>query len=161
MEVVKYRTELDENRHNVLVMEESAQYGTAPLITEKFNSPDVIYEMMCRCFRLDKMAEEYVYMIGLDCKEHMLGVFEISHGTVNVSAVCPREVFIRALLCGAVGIVLVHNHPSGECDPSRMDAEITKRIKESGEMIGIKLLDHIIMGEGYFSFQENRMIINN
>lgn len=93
-------------------------------------------------------------MIATDTKQKVLGVFEISHGTVNTSLISPREVFIRALLCGADYIILVHNHPSGNSHPSMEDKKVTERIKECGELMNIKLLDHIIIGDDYYSFQE-------
>ena len=110
--------------------------------------------MMVDLYQLDIQAEEYVYMIAFDTKQKPLGVFEISHGTVNASVLNPREVYLKALLVGAVNIVLLHNHPSGDTSPSRADIQSTKRIKEAGEMLGIKLIDHIIIGDDYLSFAE-------
>lgn len=108
---------------------------------------------------MDRMAEEYCYLIALNSSFKTLGIFLISKGTVNVSLIAPREVFIRALLAGAVQIILCHNHPSGDTPPSRQDAELTKRIKETGELVGIPLADHIIIGGNtYFSFKEHGML---
>lgn len=150
MRITKYRTELDENKHNVLVKEKSFNYQC-----DSLDNPKSIVKMLNECFHLNKMAEEYLYMIALDTKCHLLGIFEISHGTVNSSLVTPREIFIRAILCSAVQIILVHNHPSGEVNPSKEDREVFKRIKESGKLIGIELLDNIIIGDGYYSFLEH------
>ena len=86
-----------------------------------------------------------------------LGVFEISHGTINQSICNPRDIFIKALLCGAAGIILAHNHPSGDVAPSKNDMEIYKRVKEAGQLLGIGLLDNIIIGNGYYSFTENHI----
>lgn len=151
MRITKYRTELDENKHNVLVKEKAFNYQCNNL-----SSPESIVELLNECFRLNKMAEEYLYMIALDTKCHPLGVFEVSHGTVNSSLVSPREIFIRAILCGATYIILSHNHPSGVVTPSKEDREVYKRIKESGKLIGIELLDNIIIGDGYYSFLEHK-----
>lgn len=150
MRITKYRTELNENKHNVLVKEKAFNYQCNNL-----SSPESIAELLNECFHLNKMAEEYLYMIALDTKYHPLGVFEVSHGTVNLSLVSPREVFIRAILCGATYIILSHNHPSGVVTPSKEDREVYKRIKESGKLIGIELLDNIIIGDGYYSFLEH------
>ena len=108
-------------------------------------------------FRLNKQSEEYVYMIALNTKCRPLGIFEVSHGAVNSSICNPREIFIKALLCGASGIILAHNHPSGDPTPSKEDERVYKRIKDAGNIIGIELLDNIIVGNGYFSFRENNM----
>lgn len=106
-------------------------------------------------FRLNKQAEEYVYMIALNTKCKPLGVFEISHGAIDQSICNPREIFIKALLCGATGIILEYNHPSGDTTPSKNDMEVYQRIKEAGKIIGVNLLDNLVIGNGYYSFTEN------
>ncbi len=150
MRITTYRTELDENKHNVLVKENSCNYPTCT-----FNNPQSVVEMLNDVFRLNRQAEEYVYMIALNTKGKILGVFELSHGTINFSVCNSREIFIRALLCGASGIILAHNHPSGDITPSKEDITTHKRIKETGQLIGIELLDNIIVGDGYLSFKAN------
>ena len=96
-------------------------------------------------------------MVALNTKNKPLGVFEVSHGTVNQSVCSPRELFIKALLCGAANIILAHNHPSGDIAPSKTDVENYRIVKEAGQLMGIKLLDSIIVGDGYFSFMEEGM----
>ena len=89
----------------------------------------------------------------------LTSVFEISHGTVKMSVVTPREVFQKALLANAVGIILLHNHPSGDCTPSKEDIKVTKRLMESGDIIGVDVLDHLVIGRpGYFSLKENNLV---
>ena len=82
----------------------------------------------------------------------------MSIGTVNVSLAEPREIFKHSILNNAAGIILVHNHPSGDCEPSREDRRLTKRIEKCGELLGIEMYDHVIIGDGYYSFRENRGI---
>ena len=94
-------------------------------------------------------------MIALDSKQKPLGVFEISHGIVNMTICNPREIFIKALLCGASGIVIAHNHPSGDTTPLKEDIESYNCLKEAGRLIGINVLDSIIVGDSYYSFMEN------
>ena len=78
---------------------------------------------------------------------------------MNASVVSPREIFIEAVRHHAVSLVLVHNHPSGDPAPSREDLSITRRVKEAGELIGIRLLDHIIIGDNsYISLKERGII---
>lgn len=149
MRITIYRTELDENRHNVLVKEKAVNYTS-----ESINSPQSVIDMLNTVFRLNRQAEEHVYMIALNTKGKVLGVFEISHGAVSQSFCGSREIFIRALLCGASGIILAHNHPSGDVTPSKEDVRVYQRIKEAGELIGVNLLDNIIVGDTYFSFTE-------
>ena len=106
-------------------------------------------------YKMSELAEEFMYMLALNTRGRVLGVFELGHGTVNHCLLSEREVMIRALLCGAVSIVLIHNHPSGCPEPSNPDFEIFHRINEGCRFIGISLLDNIIIaGNTYFSFKE-------
>ena len=149
MKVITYETYQGELPY--LVKESEATYPTA----ETLNSPKDIVGMVNTVFRLNERAEEYVYMLALDTAGHLLGVFEISHGVVNGSFSRPREIFQRALLCSAVNIVLLHNHPSGNVKPSKDDLLATRKVKEIEEMLCIPLLDHLIVGkDGYYSFKE-------
>jgi DNA repair protein RadC len=77
---------------------------------------------------------------------------------LNQSIVHPRELFKTALLSSAAAIILVHNHPTGDPTPSREDIEITRRLKEAGEILGVKLLDHIVIGSSYISFVERGLL---
>ena len=91
--------------------------------------------------------------------DRIIGESNISKGTVNASLISPRELFIEALEYGAVSIILLHNHPSGDPTPSSEDVLLTKRVKTAGDLIGIELLDHIIIGNNcYISFAEQKMI---
>ena len=154
MRITTYRTELNEDKHNILVKESSHNYTAI----ENLSSPQKITDMMNSVFRLNKLPEEHLYMLALNTKNKVLGVFEISHGIVNASFCNPREIFIRALLCGASNIVLVHNHPSGDNTPSKEDIHTSKRIAECGKLMGIGLIDSIIVGDDYYSFKEKGMI---
>lgn len=121
-----------------------------------FDSPEKVYTL-AKNLRLLEAAEEYVYTLALDNKNKATGLFEISHGTVNSSVISPREIYIRALLLGASSIILFHNHPSGDVTPSKDDILVTKRVKAAGELLGIELLDHLIVGDKYYSFREEQM----
>jgi DNA repair protein RadC len=85
----------------------------------------------------------------------MTSVFELSHGNVNSSIVSVREMFQKALLANAVSIIVMHNHPSGDCKPSREDIKVTERMVEAGKLIGVEVLDHIIVGKDYYSLKEH------
>lgn len=86
----------------------------------------------------------------LDGKNRILKEVRVSEGSLNQSIVHPREVFSPAVRESAAAIILVHNHPSGDPAPSREDREITRRLKDAGELMGVKVLDHIIIGDGGF-----------
>lgn len=118
-----------------------------------FDSPEKVCTL-AKNLGLLEAAEEYVYTLALDNKNKATGLFEISHGTVNSSVISPREIYIRALLLGASSIILFHNHPSGDVTPSKDDILVTKRVKAAGELLGVELLDHLIIGDTYYSFKE-------
>jgi DNA repair protein RadC len=103
--------------------------------------------------------QELVYVMLLNTKGFLIRDVMISQGTVNASVVSPREIFIEAVKHHAVSLVLIHNHPSGDPTPSREDILLTKRVKEAGELIGIRLLDHIIIGDNcYISLKERGIL---
>lgn len=154
MRINFYEARLSEDNRTMLVKEKGVNYDAG-----KLNSPEDIVLMMRKLLHVEQMAEEHCYMIAMNSSCKVLGVFFISKGTVNVSLITPRELYIRALLAGAVQIVLCHNHPSGNAIPSEQDIAITQKIKEAGEMININLADHIIIGSNsYLSFKEAKIL---
>ena len=154
MRINFYEARLSEDERIMLVKEKGVNYEAG-----KLNNPEDIVLMVRRLLHVERMAEEHCYMIAMNSSCKVLGVFFISKGTVNVSLVTPRELYIRALLAGAVQIVLCHNHPSGNAIPSEQDIAITQKIKEAGEMININLADHIIIGSNsYLSFKEAKIL---
>ena len=118
-----------------------------------------IAELMQEMYNINSKATEYVHLVCFDNAMHLLGIQEISHGSVNVSLFPIREIMTGALLCGASNIIVTHNHPSGIAKPSREDIASTNKIKDAGEILGIRLQDHVITGkEGYYSFKEQNII---
>ena len=102
---------------------------------------------------------EKLILCMFDSQCTLLGEELISIGTVNASLVSPREIFQRALMNQAVYIILLHNHPSGVPMPSMQDKLVTRRVQECGEMLGVHLSDHIIIGDNkYFSFKEENLL---
>lgn len=142
--VVKYKTKLTEDRKVTLEKEFSVN---RPDVNKQIRSPEDVDRFARRCLNLDMQSEEYLYMLCLNTKNVITSVFELSHGNVNSSIFSVREIFQKALLANAVNIILIHNHPSGDCTPSREDIEVTKRADEAGKIIGVKVLDHIIIGD--------------
>ena len=96
---------------------------------------------------------EYLLVLSMDNIGKLAAIEVVSIGTVNTALAEPREIFKHAILANAAGIVMVHNHTSGRCVPSDEDMETTKRIEKAGKLLGIPLMDHIIVGDGYFSFR--------
>lgn len=104
-------------------------------------------------------TQELLILCMFDSKCRLLAEEVVSKGSVNSSIVPPREIFLLALQKRAVHIVLLHNHPSGISAPSREDDEVTRRISECGQMIGIPLADHIIIGDhNYYSYRESGLL---
>ena len=102
---------------------------------------------------------EQCRVMMLNTRSMLLAEKQLSVGTVNASLISAREIFLEALKCQAVYIILIHNHPSGDPHPSREDILLTKRVWEAGELIGISLLDHIIIGDrSYVSLREENLM---
>ena len=120
---------------------------------EVFDSPDTIAGFYMEEMR--HLKKEVVVLMLLDSACSLIKDIRLSTGTVNISLFSAREIFMEALKYGAVNIVLLHNHPSGNCTPSAADINATRNIKNMGNQLGIPLLDHIIIGDKkYLSFKE-------
>ncbi len=105
------------------------------------------------------LKKEVFKVILLNTKNHIIKYLNVSVGSLNASIVHPREVFSEAVRAGCSGMLLVHNHPSGDPEPSREDIETTHRLVNAGSILGIKVLDHIIIGDGrYISLKEQGMM---
>ncbi len=123
----------------------------------KVSSPKALSDYFMEDMR--HLKEENFIVILLDAKCKMLGHKIISKGSLTSSIVHPREVYKAAIQKSAYSIIVIHNHPSGDPTPSKEDIQITKRLKESGDLMGIPLLDHIIIGDGlYISLKEENYI---
>ena len=108
---------------------------------------------------LMKETKEMFITLHLDGKNRIICMDLVSIGSLNQSIVHPRSVFMTACLSSAAAIICVHNHPTGDPTPSSEDIAITKRLSEAGELMGIKILDHIIVGDGeYLSFVERGLL---
>lgn len=105
------------------------------------------------------LKKEVFKAVLLNTKNEIISDVDVSIGTLSSSLVHPREVFKEAIRRSASKIIVMHNHPSGSVEPSREDKNITSRLIKCGEIIGIGIIDHIIIGDGlYFSFKENMII---
>ena len=124
---------------------------------ERFTAPAQVFEFFHHELR-DNRKELFLTLL-LDGKNRITRKVQVSEGCLNQAIVHPREVFAPAVRESAAAIIFIHNHPSGDPAPSREDREITRRLKEAGEILGIKVLDHIIIGDGtYFSFVESGLL---
>lgn len=125
-----------------------------PLYSKKqLKSPQAVYQFLSDEF--SGLDREMVCVLNLKTNGEVINLNVVSLGSLNASIMEPREVFKSSILSNAASIILLHNHPSGELQPSKEDVKVTKRIGAAGEMLGIPLLDHIILGQGeYMSLRE-------
>ena len=122
-----------------------------------FTQPEQIAEYYMEDLR--HLEQEEIHVMFLNTKQNLLRDFLVSKGTVNASVITPREILIEGLRSLAVSMILVHNHPSGDPSPSESDLLLTRRVKEAGDVIGISLLDHIIIGDKrYLSFRQQQIM---
>ena len=122
----------------------------------RYTAPSQIFEAF---HFLMQETKEYFLTLHLDGKNRINCIDVVSIGSLNQSIVHPREVFKTALLSSAAAIILVHQHPTGDPSPSSEDIAITRRLKEAGDIIGIKILDHCIIGQdSYISFVERGLL---
>jgi len=108
--------------------------------------------------RIANLDRENFIVLLLNAKNEVIETSTISVGTLSCSLVHPREVFKPAIRASAASIILAHNHPSGKVEPSREDREVTARLAESAEILGIEVLDHVIVGDDYFSMKEHGVL---
>lgn len=122
------------------------------------NHPQTIADYYMERMRHEK--QERLLALFFDNRCRLLSDVTMSIGSITTTFVSPREIFLAALRCNAVQIILLHNHPSGNTEPSADDDTVTKRIEECGVLLGIPLIDHIILGDqSYYSYREHKRII--
>ena len=127
-----------------MVKESSFQY-----LARQILSPNDAYEMIKE--QLEGLDREQFIIACLNTKNEPTNISVVSVGSLNKAIVHPREVFKTAILSNAASIMAFHNHPSGETTPSQQDIQLTNRLYQAGELLGIKLLDHLIIGDGTFT----------
>jgi len=135
--------------------------------SRKVDSPELAYEYwqdVVRSAEWFSDCKEHLVVLLLNTRHNIEGHALVSIGTLNESLAHPREI-LAPVICGAAyGFILMHNHPSGDPSPSQADRQLTRRINEGAELLGLKLLDHVITGDGrgeeepYFSFREMGLI---
>ncbi len=125
-------------------LEGSAEAGDKPVV----KTPEDVNSLLKARLRWKK--KEYFLALLLDTRNQLIKVSEIAIGSLDTSIVHPREVFKEAISASAAAVIFVHNHPSGDPEASEDDIKLTKRLAEAGELVGIEVLDHIIIGDKKF-----------
>lgn len=127
---------------------------------EQLSSPEAAYNLFRSCMEFLDEEREHFLMISLDTKNKLKAVHIISIGSLNANVVHPREVFYFAIQDRAAVIIVAHNHPSGDPAPSQNDVDVTRKLKSSGEILGIELYDHIVFGmERFISMKESNLMM--
>lgn len=138
----------------------SYKSNVKPSLRPKITSSRDAHEVLKRIWN-DSMIElcEQFKVIFTNRANKVLGVFEVSTGGIAGTVADPKLIFVAALKAGATGLILSHNHPSGNLTPSHADIELTKKIKEGGRLLEIQLLDHLILtSESYYSFADEGLL---
>lgn len=135
------------------------EVGESPRANYKLKSSEDVWRLARSVYATLDADKEHFVLFCLNNKHRLNGFKVVSTGSLTASLVHPREVYRAALGLCAAAVVFVHNHPSGEPGPSPEDNELTRRLKEGGELLGIKVLDHVIVGENsFFSFSDRGLI---
>ena len=131
-------------------------------LKKNITSPDAVGRVLSRVLSAEcavDRAKEHFWTIGLNTRNTVQYAELVSLGTLNASLVHPREVFRFAIMKGVAAIILAHNHPSGEVDPSDDDIALTRRLTEAGKLLGIEVLDHVIVAaRDRLSFKERGLL---
>lgn len=139
-----------------LVRESACNYDVPKLV----NGPDDAFTAICAVWpEYRQEAQEVLSLICLNTKGKIVSMLELTRGGLSSAQIHPREIYKSALLANAASIILVHNHPSGDPAPSPQDIEMTRKIKEAGELLGITLNDHIIIGDDDYCSLKSRLLI--
>jgi DNA repair protein RadC len=134
--------------YKIMLVKESNQ----PAYVQTLTNPNDVFELAKNY--LAGVDREHFVIFMLDIGKKVIGINTVSIGTLVNCPAHPREVFKPAIVANAAAVILVHNHPSGGFQPSSDDVSLTARLKEAGDILGIPVVDHIILGENYFSFKE-------
>ena len=138
-----------------MVKEKTLQYGVGP--KQSISSPDEAAQLVQAY--LGNPDRENLVVVCVNSKNMPIAINTVSIGSLNSSVVHPREVFKIAILANAAGIIVAHNHPSGDTTPSKEDRSITETLNQAGQILGIAVLDHVIVGndenDAYYSFKEH------
>lgn len=128
----------------ILVKEKIKDYSNLP---NKINNSNAAY---AHFEHLSELPQEEMHALYLNSQNQVIGTYQIHKGTQTNCIISPADIIRPALLCNATGIIIAHNHPSGDCNPSKDDLDITEKINNACELMKINLLDHIIIGDNKF-----------
>lgn len=138
-----------------VIAEIEVSYSVTSVKMEKITSADEAYSVLLSSWSLQRieLQEEFKVLL-LNRANNVLGIYPLSKGGTSGTVVDMKLLFAVALKCNASGIIICHNHPSGNCKPSDVDITLTRKVKNCAELLDIQFLDHLIISkQGYYSFQ--------
>lgn len=153
MRITEYRIKKNQKAQLELVKERSFNHVIAP---SKLNNPEEIAKLLYRAFELESEPEEHVMLVTMNNAFKPNGVFEVARGSYNACTFDVKSILARVLLTGASAFAVAHNHPSGSLEPSNEDIEITKKIRDAANVVGLVCVDHIILANG----NHNSLMLN-
>lgn len=152
------KTETGQVVESLIVLMENLypDYMRSQIHHNRVDRPEAIY---WACHEMLTLDQEMMKVVSLSTKLNIVGIDLVSLGVLDCCICHPREVFRPAIMRSAAGVILVHNHPSGDPSPSEEDKSTTNAIKKAGEILGIRMVDHVILAKGsLFSFSDDRII---
>jgi len=145
MNINTYNIRFNSDRIGELVKEKSFVYSIDKTVIDSPQKAAAIVEAL---WDASNLAQEHFWLLALNGARRIVGAFTVTVGTLMSTPVHPREIFQRAILAGAASIIIVHNHPSGTLDVSTADSDVSIRIRQAGDILGIRLDDHVIVADG-------------
>lgn len=156
MYITEYKIHFNGNMGLALTKEEDHR---VPNDYKYINKPTLAAELMEIIFDASDLPEEHVWLIAMNTKAKPIGLFEVSHGTSDLTLCCIRDVFKRLLLVNANQFIVCHNHPSGDCEASNIDKMLVEKLNEAAKFMQIELVDFVICGDHmYRSFLEEGLL---
>lgn len=153
MNIAFYKLVVEEDRPVLLKLKEIKSADTI-----YGNNPQVIADWCSSALYMDRLMQEEVYLLFLHSSLRVKGIIQLAQGGEDSAVFSTACLYREVLLSGSSKIVIIHNHPSGELDPSTQDMAMTKQLMKGCMLLGITLLDHIIIGDGYYSFHEQGLL---
>ena len=140
--------------YKIKLVKKSKKYDCDNIISSPMNVDIIAREVL----EIESECEEVCVVLALDKRNKIIGTFEVSRCSINSSIIHPREIFKRLILLNANGFIFLHNHPSGNVEPSFEDIKMSEQLKKSGEILGIELIDSCIVGNEFLSMNQEQFI---
>lgn len=142
----------------IQIREVNISYGKKKTVKQDgFRSPENVSRFLRKI--APNNSQEHFIAVFLDGNHSPIGYSIVCTGTANMCPIHPREIFQRAIVLGSVAVIIAHNHPSGHCEPSSEDREVTRKLKECGRILDVKILDHVIFSDSdFYSFNDQGLL---